>query len=71
MYSEVGTGTGYNAALLGALCGPSGVVVTIELEPDLARTQQRRSWPTSVLTKSKWSSATDVMAIRRRNRTTA
>ena len=33
---EVGTGTGYNAALLGALCGPSGVVVTIELEPDLA-----------------------------------
>ena len=33
---EVGTGTGYNAALLGALCGPGGVVVTIELEPDLA-----------------------------------
>jgi protein-L-isoaspartate(D-aspartate) O-methyltransferase len=33
---EVGTGSGYNAALLGALCGSSGGVVTVELEPDLA-----------------------------------
>jgi protein-L-isoaspartate(D-aspartate) O-methyltransferase len=33
---EVGTGSGYNAALLGALCGPSGSVVSIELEPELA-----------------------------------
>ena len=33
---EVGTGSGYNAALLGALCGPNGLVVTIELEPELA-----------------------------------
>jgi len=34
---EVGTGSGYNAALLGALCGPSGSVVSIELEPELAK----------------------------------
>ena len=33
---EIGTGTGYNAALLGVLCGSSGAVVSIELEPDLA-----------------------------------
>ena len=33
---EIGTGSGYNAALLGALCGSSGGVVTVELEPDLA-----------------------------------
>jgi protein-L-isoaspartate(D-aspartate) O-methyltransferase len=33
---EVGTGTGYNAALLSALVGPDGSVVTVELEDDLA-----------------------------------
>lgn len=33
---EIGTGTGYNAALLGVLSGSSGVVVTVELERDLA-----------------------------------
>jgi protein-L-isoaspartate(D-aspartate) O-methyltransferase len=33
---EIGTGTGYNAALLGTIVGPGGVVVTIELEADLA-----------------------------------
>lgn len=33
---EVGTGTGYNAALLSVLTGPEGSVVSIELEPDLA-----------------------------------
>jgi protein-L-isoaspartate(D-aspartate) O-methyltransferase len=34
---EIGTGTGYNAALLGVLCGSDGAVVSVELEPDLAK----------------------------------
>jgi protein-L-isoaspartate(D-aspartate) O-methyltransferase len=33
---EIGTATGYNAALLAHLGGPSGQVVTIEIEEDLA-----------------------------------
>jgi protein-L-isoaspartate(D-aspartate) O-methyltransferase len=33
---EIGTGSGYNAALLAELVGPSGSVTTVELEPDLA-----------------------------------
>jgi protein-L-isoaspartate(D-aspartate) O-methyltransferase len=33
---EVGTGTGYNAALLSVLVGEGGHVASIELEPDLA-----------------------------------
>jgi len=33
---EIGTGTGYNAALLSKLVGRSGSVTSIELEPDLA-----------------------------------
>jgi protein-L-isoaspartate(D-aspartate) O-methyltransferase len=33
---EVGTGTGYNAALLSVLVGHDGFVVSVELEPDLA-----------------------------------
>ena len=32
---EIGTGTGYNAALLGALVGPHGTVVTLDVEDDL------------------------------------
>lgn len=32
---EVGTGTGYNAALLGELVGPEGHVVSIDVEEDL------------------------------------
>lgn len=38
---EVGTGTGYNAALLSVLVGPEGSVVSIELEPDLAASAAR------------------------------
>jgi protein-L-isoaspartate(D-aspartate) O-methyltransferase len=30
---EIGTGTGYNAALLGQLVGPSGAVLTIDVDP--------------------------------------
>ena len=33
---EIGTATGYNAALLAQLVGPSGLVVTVEIEEDLA-----------------------------------
>ena len=33
---EVGAGTGYNAALLAYLVGPSGAVTTIEFDPDVA-----------------------------------
>lgn len=33
---EIGTGSGYNAALLSILVGPEGYVVSVELEPDLA-----------------------------------
>jgi protein-L-isoaspartate(D-aspartate) O-methyltransferase len=39
---EIGTGTGWNAALLSALTGAKGRVTTIELDPELA-TQARRS----------------------------
>ncbi len=38
---EIGTGTGYNAALLSVLAGPEGSVVSVELEPDLARRAAR------------------------------
>jgi protein-L-isoaspartate(D-aspartate) O-methyltransferase len=33
---EIGAGTGYNAALLSALVGPSGRVVTIDIDPEVA-----------------------------------
>jgi protein-L-isoaspartate(D-aspartate) O-methyltransferase len=32
---EIGAGTGYNAALIRHLVGPSGVVVSVDIEPDL------------------------------------
>ena len=32
---EIGTGTGYNAALIAQIVGESGAVVTIDVEPDL------------------------------------
>jgi protein-L-isoaspartate(D-aspartate) O-methyltransferase len=32
---EIGTGTGYNAALLAHLVGPEGSVVTVDIDPDL------------------------------------
>jgi protein-L-isoaspartate(D-aspartate) O-methyltransferase len=33
---EIGTGTGYNAALLSTLVGPDGHVTSVELQPDVA-----------------------------------
>jgi protein-L-isoaspartate(D-aspartate) O-methyltransferase len=33
---EIGAGTGYNAALLAALVGPAGRVVTVEIDPEVA-----------------------------------
>ncbi|MHB8357159.1 MAG: class I SAM-dependent methyltransferase [Vulcanimicrobiaceae bacterium] len=38
---EIGTGSGYNAALLAHLTGPNGFVTTVELEADLAGAAQR------------------------------
>lgn len=38
---EIGAGTGYNAALLSCLVGGSGRVLTIEVDPDIARSAQR------------------------------
>ncbi len=35
-FLEIGTGSGYNAALLSVLTGPQGQVVSVELESDLA-----------------------------------
>jgi protein-L-isoaspartate(D-aspartate) O-methyltransferase len=32
---EVGTGSGYNAALIGSIVGPNGKVVSIDIQPDL------------------------------------
>jgi len=39
---EIGTGTGYNAALLACLVGPKGRVVSVELEADLATAAKLR-----------------------------
>ncbi len=39
---EIGTGTGYNAALLAHLVGSDGAVVSVELEADLAASARRR-----------------------------
>jgi protein-L-isoaspartate(D-aspartate) O-methyltransferase len=38
---EIGAGTGYNAALLSVLVGPRGRVVSVEVDPDLARKARR------------------------------
>ncbi len=37
---EIGSGTGYNAALLATIVGPTGSVVGIEIEDDLVRSSQ-------------------------------
>lgn len=39
---EVGTGTGYNAALLSVLAGEKGLVTTVELDAELARLAAQR-----------------------------
>ena len=38
---EIGTGTGYNAALLAELTGPDGQVTTIDIDEDITTTAQR------------------------------
>ena len=38
---EIGTGSGYNAALLAELVGPSGSVTTVDLDEELARRARR------------------------------
>lgn len=39
---EIGTGSGYNAALLALLVGPRGRVITIDLDPDLVAAARAR-----------------------------
>ena len=39
---EIGTATGWNAALLSGVVGPSGRVVTVEIDPDLAIAAKQR-----------------------------
>jgi protein-L-isoaspartate(D-aspartate) O-methyltransferase len=38
---EIGAGTGYNAAVLAQLVGPSGRVTSIDIDPELARNARR------------------------------
>ncbi len=38
---EIGAGTGYNAALLSRLVGPSGHVVTVDVDPEIAERARR------------------------------
>ncbi|MDQ3577900.1 MAG: protein-L-isoaspartate(D-aspartate) O-methyltransferase [Actinomycetota bacterium] len=38
---EIGTGTGFNAALLGHIVGPAGTVTTVEIDRELADTARR------------------------------
>ena len=40
---EIGTGTGYDAALLAELAGPDGAVTTVEIDPVTAG--RARTWP--------------------------
>ncbi|MGH3908349.1 MAG: protein-L-isoaspartate O-methyltransferase family protein, partial [Pseudonocardiaceae bacterium] len=39
---EIGSGTGYNAALLSEIVGDTGRVVTVEVDPALARDARAR-----------------------------
>src|SRR4051812_44065439 len=39
---EIGTASGYDAALLAHLAGPTGAVVTVEIDPELASRAARR-----------------------------
>ena len=39
---EIGTGTGFNAALLSEIVGPQGDVTTIEIDPDIAKNARER-----------------------------
>jgi protein-L-isoaspartate(D-aspartate) O-methyltransferase len=39
---EIGTGTGFNAALLAKIVGPSGNVTTVEIDPHVAETTRDR-----------------------------
>ena len=38
---EIGAGTGYNAAILRELVGPTGRVVSVEIQPDVAEEARR------------------------------
>ena len=42
---EIGTGTGYNAALMSCLVGERGSVVTVDIDADLVGQGAGRTWP--------------------------
>jgi protein-L-isoaspartate(D-aspartate) O-methyltransferase len=39
---EIGTGTGFNASLIASIVGPSGKVVTVDIQPDLVEYARER-----------------------------
>ncbi|WP_017600438.1 methyltransferase domain-containing protein [Nocardiopsis lucentensis] len=39
---EIGTGTGWNAAILSSLVGPTGAVTSVEIDPDVASAARER-----------------------------
>jgi protein-L-isoaspartate(D-aspartate) O-methyltransferase len=55
---EVGAGSGYNAALLATLVGPGGLVVSVELDEEVARSARaalaQGGYPVQVVTADGW-----------------
>jgi protein-L-isoaspartate(D-aspartate) O-methyltransferase len=45
---EIGTGTGYNAALMGALVSPTGQIISIDIDPELITTAMKHVEATGV-----------------------
>lgn len=61
---EIGTGTGYNAALLGQLVGPSGTVLTVDMDPAITGPARRHlaaagASNVEVITTDGWALATE------------
>ena len=58
---EIGTGTGYNAALLGQLVGPGGAVLTVDVDPAITGPAKRHlaaAANVEVITTDGWTLAT-------------
>lgn len=62
---EIGTGTGYNAALLGELVGPAGTVLTVDVDPAVTAAATRHlatagASNVEVMTADGWGLRTDI-----------
>ena len=69
---EIGTGTGYNAAVMAHIVGPRGAVVTVDIDADLiARAQASLAEAGAVRARSGRSARTAVTATRGTPRSTA